>query len=356
MDIKKILFKTNSFDVEKSLPDATIIINPEGKIVWVSESATELFQTSRIHLLTSNIKDFIESAIDKIHNAIILNKVVITKKFQEETYYDLSAKSIDKGYIITLRPTEISTVPTLSSNEPCKNEFLLKISNEFKAPIQSIVGFSQAMADGLGGSMNEQQEKYIKIINKNSQEMMYFLTKMFEFLQTESTDKKIELKTFDFINLIKVLLKYNEQLYKEKEVKLHLEIQENINKTIITDENILKNILQDLIEIYIKAVDLGQIVIKISTPSLELIKSKKLLGNNYVMISISSKSLLLSENDLEYMFEPYKIVDSTNKKNLLRAIILASIKNMVQKINGIIWVESKVLKDTTFNIILPMGE
>ena len=35
------------------------------------------------------------------------------------------------------------------------------------------------------------------------------------------------------------------------------------------------------------------------------------------MLSISSSSLLLSENDLESMFDPYKIVDTSNRKMIL---------------------------------------
>ena len=78
-----------------------------------------------------------------------------------------------------------------------KNNFLIKLANDFKAPIQSIVGFSQAMADGLGGEMSEQQEKYIRIINKNSTDLMYFVGKLLELSQTESCLSKAENKTFD---------------------------------------------------------------------------------------------------------------------------------------------------------------
>ena len=73
------------------------------------------------------------------------------------------------------------------------------------------------------------------------------------------------------------------------------------------------------------------------------------------MISISSSALLLSENDLECLFDPYAIVDTTNRKNLLRAIVLGCVKNIVHELNGILWVESKILKNTSFNIILPQG-
>ena len=47
------------------------------------------------------------------------------------------------------------------------------------------------------------------------------------------------------------------------------------------------------------------------------------------------------------------ILDSTNRKNVLRAMVLASVKNLVQSLNGIVWVESQILKNTSFNIIIP---
>ena len=62
MDFKKILFKTNSIDVEHSLPDALIFINKDGKIQWVNDVSAEIFETSKMHLMTSNVTDFIEGS------------------------------------------------------------------------------------------------------------------------------------------------------------------------------------------------------------------------------------------------------------------------------------------------------
>ena len=42
MDIKKILFRTNSIDVEKALPDAIIMCSKDGKIQWVNDIAAEI--------------------------------------------------------------------------------------------------------------------------------------------------------------------------------------------------------------------------------------------------------------------------------------------------------------------------
>lgn len=357
MDIKKILFRTNSIDVEKALPDALILCGKDGKIQWVNDVAAEIFETSKMHLLTSNISDFIENPMNLISSSVIMHKPVITKFVDKEIYFDMTVKEIAEGYVLDFRDAvQNSAIAQDDKTEEInreKNNFLLKLANDLKSPIQSIVGFSQAMADGLGGEMSEQQEKYIRIINKNSSELMYFVGKLLELSQTESALKEPDKKTLDVLALVNSVVRFNEQLYKGKEVKISIKPEEDFKKTISTDQEILKNILQDVLEIILKSVDMGEVAITLSNPNDEFISSKNLAPAQYTMISLSTSALLLSENDLECMFDPYTILDSTNRKNVLRAMVLASVKNLVQSLNGIVWVESQILKNTSFNIIIP---
>ena len=360
MDFKKILFKTSSIDVEKALPDALIFINKDGKIQWVNDIAAEIFETSKMHLMTSKISDFIENAMNLISNAVIMNKPVISKLLDKEFYYDMTVREINEGYVLDFRETVQHSVktqeePDVSVINREKNNFLLKLSNDLKSPIQSIVGFSQAMSDGLGGAMTEQQEKYVRIINKNSVELMYFIGKLLELSQTESVLKQPEKKTADALALVQSVVKYNEQLYKDKDVRITVKQEENYKKTITTDHVILKNILQDLFEVILKSVDMGEIIITLSTPDDSEVEQRGLKEGSYTKFSIASSALLLSDNDLECMFDPYRIVDTTNRKNVLRAMVLASVKNLVQSLNGIVWVESQILKSTSFNVIIPEG-
>ena len=355
MDIKKILFRTSSIDVEKALPDALVLCTKEGKIEWVNDAAAEIFETSKMHLLTSKISDFIENPINLINSSIALHKPVITKFIGKETYFDMTVKEIEEGYVLDFR--DAVNIQNLNESDSeidtNKNRFLLKLANDLKSPIQSIVGFSQAMADGLGGEMNPQQEKYIKIINKNSVDLMYFIAKLLELSQTESSLKEPEKRKFDVLGLVQAVVRFNEQLFKEKDVSINVTAEPDFVKTISNDEDTIKLIVQDLLEVILKAVDMGDITINLSNPDEEFISSKNLAQGSYTLITMSSSTLLLSENDLECMFDPYKIVNSANRKNVLRAIILASVKNLVQSVNGIVWVESKILKNTSFNVLIP---
>ena len=334
-----------------------ILCGKDGKIQWVNDVAAEIFETSKMHLLTSNISDFIENPMNLISSSVIMHKPVITKFVNKEIYFDMTVKEIAEGYVLDFRDAvQNSAIAQDDKTEEInreKNNFLLKLANDLKSPIQSIVGFSQAMADGLGGEMSEQQEKYIRIINKNSSELMYFVGKLLELSQTESALKEPDKKTLDVLALVNSVVRFNEQLYKGKEVKISIKPEEDFKKTISTDEEILKNILQDVLEIILKSVDMGEVAITLSNPNDEFISSKNLAPAQYTMISLSTSALLLSENDLECMFDPYTILDSTNRKNVLRAMVLASVKNLVQSLNGIVWVESQILKNTSFNIIIP---
>jgi signal transduction histidine kinase len=343
------------------LPDGVIFCSKEGKIQWVNDKAAEIFETSKMHLLTSNISDFIENALNLITNSIIYNKPVIVKFSQKEIYFDMTTKEIEDGYVLDFRDVlQSNELPQSDDNaykevNRDKNNFLLKLSNDLKSPLQSIVGFSQAMADGLGGNMSEQQDKYIRIIKKNSSDLMYFVGKLLELSQTEAEIKAPELKTFDIVNLINSTVRFNEQLYKGKELRWNVSVGEDMKNTVISDEGIIKSILQNVLEVILKSVDMGDIGIEVSSPDEEFLSSKNISGGNYFLISISSSSLLLSENDLESMFDPYKIVDTANKKNVLRAIMLACVKNFVQSLKGLVWVESQILKNTSFYILIPQG-
>ena len=360
MDFKKILFKTSSVDVDKALPDAVIFIDKDGKIQWVNDVASDLFETSKMHLMTSNISDFIENSKNIIQNTVIMNKSSIIKLADKELYYNMTAREIEEGYVLDLRQMDSASVNgTTEQNAGVinrdKNNFLIKLTNDLKSPIQSIVGFSQAMSDGLGGDMSEQQAKYVKIINKNSSELMYFIEKLLELSYTESVIKSPDKKPLDALALVNSVVKFNEQLYKSKDIKINVTPDENFKKKITTDIDILKNIIQDLLEVILKSIDMGELNINLSTPDEDEILSKGLKAGTYTKIAISSSALILSENDLECMFDPYKIMDSTNRKNVLRAIALASVKNLVGALNGIIWVESQILKSTGFYVIIPEG-
>ena len=241
-----------------------------------------------------------------------------------------------------------------------KNIMLSKLTHDFKSPLQSIIGFSNALSDGLGGNISEKQEKYVKIINKNASELLYFMDKFFEFSKAESSLVKFDIKTFDVVNCVQEVIKANENLTNTKRLTVNFNFEELKNRPVTTDESVLKTVLQNIMETSVKSTEVGSINITLSNPEMELVvKSGLKIFNNatsasYLMISIKDTGMGLKEVELDGLFEPYTQLYKINKKDFIRSVSLSTVKILLEKLKGTVWAESEIMKGTTFNIILPV--
>ena len=224
--------------------------------------------------------------------------------------------------------------------------------------VNSIVGFSQALIDGMGGEINEKQDKYVKIINKNSTDLLHFMEKFIEFAYAESTLYEYDYQTFDIVNAIQNVIRNNDLTTSAKGLTINFDYEELPKRTIFSDEKSIKTILQNLFETSIKLTDTGSISFKVSYPDEELINNLKIFEGakegSLLQISISDTGIGLQENEMEGLFEPYNQLDKQNKKNIVRSISLGTANILAKRIHGIVWAESEVMKGTTFNLIIPI--
>ena len=277
----------------------------------------------------------------------------------------MNAKKYDDQYFITIRDvTAMTNVLTIAERtgrlNKEKNLMLVRLSNEIKSPIQSIIGFSQALLDGLGGAITDKQTKYVKIINKNSTELLYFMEKFLEFAQAESSLFKCDIQPFDLTNAIQSVVRNNENTLSAKNLIVNYDFDELLKKTIYNDENDVKIILQNVLETSIKLTDAGSITIKADYPESDVIEKsgvRKVKGNainSYVRITVTDTGIGFAETELEGLFEPYTQLDRVHKKTIVRSLTLGTAYTMVKRMGGAIWVNSEVMKGSSFYIILPV--
>lgn len=372
MVFKNFLSKAKDIDILSSIPDGILLIDTGGKIEWINDLVPVLFRMNKSEVFKLNINEIIESGLDLVKQAAESFKSVVGRiknPTGKDTYFEITAKVIDDYYVASLRDVTQSykTVTNILVEHESskkvnkdKNNFLVKLSNELKSPIHSVIGFSQAMVDGLGGQMTEKQEKYIKIINKNSNDLLYLINKIIDLAKTESNLFDFDFQIFDTVNAIQTVIKDNEQVIKSKNLTLNIDFDEIVKKTIYSDENALKAALQNIIESSISYTDIGSISIKISHPDLELVSEKTLIpeeqftDKSYLLITVSDTGAGIAEGDLSVIFEPYLQLDRPNKKNIVRSIALACAKNLVRYLKGTIWVESEPMQGTTYSVIIPI--
>lgn len=358
----------NTKDVVMYLPDAVFIVEEEsGNIVWVNRKAALLFGIERDDFVGRNFDEFIAQGMELAYQSSCKDVSVIggAALNDNEFFIELSANLLDTQYFITIRDvTEMTHILTQAEKtgklNKDKNLMLTKLSSEFKSPIQSILGFSQALNDGLGGEINEKQRKYVRIINKNATELLYFMDKFFEFAQVESQLYQKHMQLFDVTELIQSVIRENEVQITTKKLNVTTDFENIENKTIYSDETALKMILQNILEISIKLTEIGNISIELFNPPLDSVMEmgitpiKNATDASYMLIRICDNGIGLQENDVEGIFEPYTQLDKANKKNLVRSISLGSAKELVKTLNGAIWLQTEVMRGTVFSVIIPV--
>lgn len=370
MSLKKLFSKSKSVDILANLPDCVILVDHTGKIEWVNNNAPYMFNLSKNDLLNLSIDEIVENGLSIAEGSINTAKPIIAKakhNYDNDTFLEVIAKRAEDGFVITLRNVTqdykkmTSIIVEHESSKKVnkdKNAFLVKLSNEIKSPLHSIVGFSQAMIDGLGGRMSDKQEKYVKIINKNSNELLYFMDKVLELSKTEANMFEHDMQTFDLINATQAVIKNNEQIIHDKNLALNFDTTDVVKRAVYSDENAYKAIMQNLLETAIKSTDIGSINIKAFHPDLDIVAHNGVevpqgaTDKSYMLITISDTGAGIYENDLEVLFDPYAQLDKTNKKHIIRAIALASVKNLLKHLNGSVWVESEPMQGTTYNILM----
>lgn len=370
MNLASVFSSINSKEVLKNLPDAVFVLEPDGRILWVNEKAAAIFETGRSTLKGSYFDEIVPNGFELAAQAAEDKKSVVTGGFRydgKEIYIEISARQYIEQYFITLRDVTpltgmLAQVEHTEKMNKEKNTMLVKLSNELKSPLQSITGFSQVLLEGTGGELTEKQEKYLKIINKNSSELLYFMEKLLAFSEAESSLLEPQYADFDLVKTLQHVMKDNDNAMFSKKLLFDFDFAGLKTKTICSDENLVKTIAHNLLETSINATDTGVITVKLATADSNHIRSSGIYtppgfdSSNYVLISINDTGVGYAERELEGLFEPYVQLEKSNKKGLLRSITLGTVQTLVKRLRGAVWVESGIMKGATFNVLLPVGE
>lgn len=363
------LFNTiNQKEVLKYLPDAVFVISEDdGKILQINEKAARIFELDKDELENLTFDKIVIKGMELAYQSSVKDVPVIggATVNNDEFFVELNATLIDDMYFITIRDVTAMTNVLINAEKTGrlnkdKNIMLSKLANDFKSPVQSILGFSQALSDGLGGEISEKQQKYVKIINKNASDLYDFMEKFFEYTNVESSLYEKSFQVFDIEHLTQSIIKSFEPDIKHKNLSVQLNCDDKLNKAVYSDENVLKTILKNIIELSINLTELGSINIELTNPELEFIEKSglKLIKNavetSYMQITITDNGIGLKESELEGIFEPYSQLDKINKKNLVRTFSLGTVKELLKYLKGTVWIETEIMKGTIFNIIIPV--
>ena len=222
-----------------------------------------------------------------------------------------------------------------------KDKFFSILAHDLKGPFSSLLGFSEFLVHDFEELTLNEIKKYSVNIHESTKNTFKLLENLLEWGRVQRN--MIDLN-FSNINLFEIANKtielYSAEANKKK-VKLELKLK---NDCIVhADQNTIATVFRNLTSNAIKFCQSGDVI---------TISSSKI--DNDIQVTISDTGVGISEDDLAKLFRidvHHTSTGTAHEKGTGLGLILC--KDLLEKNNSEITVESSLGKGTTFSFILP---
>ncbi|MCK5877364.1 MAG: GAF domain-containing protein, partial [Candidatus Marithrix sp.] len=181
-----------------------------------------------------------------------------TNEVLEERTKDLEQQKIDvqdKNHALEINRIEMEKAQTaivlkaeeLELASKYKSEFLANMSHELRTPLNSLLILSQLLVDNKDGNLVTKQIEYAKTINSAGNDLLTLINDILDLSKVEAG--KIEVQWEDVIlnNLFTSIEQKFAPIADEKGINFSLKIADNLDPTLRTDSQRIKQIINNLL-------------------------------------------------------------------------------------------------------------
>src|SRR6202040_3473899 len=127
-----------------------------------------------------------------------------------------------------------------------KSEFLANMSHELRTPLNAIIGFSEVLAQGMFGEVNEKQTEYLQDILESGRHLLSLINDILDLSKIEAGRMELELADFDLPSAIENALILVRERASRRGITLGSIVDEHLG-IIRGDERKVKQVLLNLL-------------------------------------------------------------------------------------------------------------
>lgn len=191
------------------------------------------------------------------------------------------------------------------------------------------------------GKLDEKQVKNLEIINSCGKYLLSLINDVLDISKLEAGRIDVDYSKIDLFGTVNEVYEMFLPQVNEKNTHLYFNFDENI-KHIYSDANKIKQIIKNLLSNSLKFVKDGSIYLDVKDE------------DKYVTIQVKDEGIGIDSDKLEHIFDRFKQADSsTTRKYGGTGLGLAICKELLELLEGTIYVKSKVNVGTTFYVTIP---
>lgn len=323
-----------------SMTDAVITFNKDASILLSNPPADELIR--RWSPMSASGDEPLPAALYHMLDHMLENEEELEEEFElDGHYYTVSlsllySKDVVRGAVAVIRDmTEQHRL------EKLRSDFIANVSHELRTPIAMLQGYSEAILDGVVET-EEDKNEMIRVISDESNRMGRLVTELLDLARLESGYLRIYQSPVRIGASLERMTSKFSQRAREKNIQLTYASTVQPDTELFVDEDRIEQVVTNLIDNALRHTEEnGKVDVRIDDV------------NERVRITITDSGYGIPKEDLPYVFERfYKADKARTRSKGGTGLGLAIAKNIIDRHEGKIRVDSEIGKGTTFEILL----
>jgi len=231
-----------------------------------------------------------------------------------------------------------------------KSAFLATMSHEFRTPLNSIIGFTGIILDGLAGPLNPEQERQLAMVQNSARHLLALINDVLDISKIEAAQLKVTREPMSIPAAVANVVGIVRPLAEKKGLTLQVEVAPEIG-TIRSDPRRVEQVLLNLINNAIKFTEQGGVTLRVCR---EPAGAADKGSGPAVRFDVCDTGIGLKPESLATLFQPFKQVDSgLSRSQEGTGLGLAICRRLAELMGGSVTVESEWGKGSVFTFKLP---